>query len=254
MVSYIKKSLASIAGYGDPKYLPPADFIVDNDEQDCSTCEDPCSEHRQFPSYLYIEQDFPMLGSVKPYGRHIIIATGKSDWPHRIERVKGTLANSLYNAQQRLGWKNLITNSSLNSIYSTVPNSCDVMVLPDNIIVSNITCESAADFYALFIGVPLPKPAEKIDIPFMMKDERIGDMVIHTNPYKTMLMLCSHGKTDKRCGVTAPILSQEFNRVLIDKDLDEYDAGIIMVSHIGGNTFSQRSKITLLIKLKQVIK
>lgn len=239
MVSYMKKSLASLAGYGNPNLLPPAELLASEDNQseedDCTSCSDPCSEHKQFPSYLYIEQDFPMLGSVKPYGRHIVIATGVSDWPHKIHRVKGTFANSLYNAESQNNsnpWKNLITNSSMVSKYSTIANSCDVMILPDNVIISNVTCDSASDFYNLFIGVPLP--TEPMDIDFIMKDDRIGEMVVHKNPYKTMLMLCSHNKTDKRCGITAPILAQEFDHVLREKDLDEYDVGIIMVSHIGG--------------------
>lgn len=237
----MKKSLATLAGYGNPALLPPEEYIASThdeavDVEDCNTCSNPCSEHQQFPSYLYIEQDFPILGSVKPYGRHIVIATGTTDWPRRIERVEGTFAYSIYNAdrQKRSNpWKNLITNSSLLSSFSTVPNSCDVMIFPDNIIVSNVTCDSAADFYDLFIGTPLP--TEPVDIDLILKDDRIAEMNVHKNPYKTLMMLCSHNKVDKRCGITAPILAKELDHVLREKDLDEYDAGIIMVSHIGGH-------------------
>lgn len=250
MVSYIKKSLATLAGYGNPDLLPPAEYIASAhddavDEEDCNTCSNPCSEHQQFPSYLYIQQDFPILGTVKPYGRHIVIATGTTDWPRRIERVEGTFAHSIYNADRRqkkrsnLPWKNLITNSSLLSSFSTVPDSCDVMIFPDNIIVSNVTCDSAEDFYDVFIGTPLPTTEPAVDIDFISKDDRMGEMKVHKNPYKTLMMLCSHNKVDKRCGITAPILAQELDHVLREKDLDEYDAGIIMVSHIGGNNIKE---------------
>lgn len=107
------------------------------------------------------------------------------------------------------------------------------MIFPDNIIISNVTCDSAADFYDLFIGTPLP--TEPVDIDLILRDDRIGEMNVHKNPYKTLMMLCSHNKVDKRCGITAPILAKELDHVLREKDLDEYDAGIIMVSHIGGN-------------------
>lgn len=243
MVSYMKKSLGSLAGFGNPDLLPPSELLAeshhheDEDVDDCTGCANPCADHKEYPSNLKIELDFPILGSVKPYGRHIIIATGSSDWPKHIEDDKGTFAHSLSDAQHKPSksnpWKNLITNSSLVSTHSTVPNSCDLMILPDNIIVSNVTSDNAEDFYNLFIATPLP--TEPMDIELMKKDDRLAEMKIQKNPYKTLLLLCSHRKRDKRCGVTAPILAQEFDHVLREKDISEHEAAVIMVSHIGGN-------------------
>ncbi|KAG2191265.1 hypothetical protein INT46_002315 [Mucor plumbeus] len=244
MVSYMKKSLGSLAGFGNPDLLPPVEFLstpvaenCENDDlDDCTGCADPCSEHKEYPSYLNIEMDFPILGSVKPYGRHVLIATGVSDWPKKIEHEKGTFANTLYNVEcnsKSNPWKNLVTNASMVSTYSTIPESCDVLIFPDNILVSNVTCEKADDFYNLFLATSLPK--EPMDIEFMMRDDRMGEMQIQKCPYKSLMLLCSHRKRDKRCGVTAPILAQELDHVLREKDLNEYDAAIIMVSHIGGH-------------------
>lgn len=239
----MKKSLGSLAGFGNPDLLPPVEFLstpvaenCENDDlDDCTGCADPCSEHKEYPSYLNIEMDFPILGSVKPYGRHVLIATGVSDWPKKIEHEKGTFANTLYNVEcnsKSNPWKNLVTNASMVSTYSTIPESCDVLIFPDNILVSNVTCEKADDFYNLFLATSLPK--EPMDIEFMMRDDRMGEMQIQKCPYKSLMLLCSHRKRDKRCGVTAPILAQELDHVLREKDLNEYDAAIIMVSHIGG--------------------
>ncbi|KAI7896712.1 Sucrase/ferredoxin-like-domain-containing protein [Mucor mucedo] len=240
MVVFTKKSLGSLAGFGNPDLLPPAELLAeiphheDEDVDDCTGCANPCADHKAYPSNLKIELDFPILGSVKPYGRHIIIATGCSDWPKHIEDDNGTFAQSLSNAQRTSQpWKNLMTNSSLVSIHSTVPDSCDVMIFPDNIIVSNVTSDKAQDFYDLFIGTALP--TQPMDIEFMNKDDRLGEMHIIKNPYKTLLLLCSHRKRDKRCGVTAPILAQEFDHVLREKDISEHEAAVIMVSHIGGH-------------------
>lgn len=243
MVSYMKKSLGSLAGYGNPDLLPPTEYLAisphnsnNEDEDDCTGCANPCTEHKEYPSYLNIEHDFPMLGSVKPYGRHVIVATGTSDWAKKIEQVDGTFAYSLseveHKSKSRHPWKNMVTNSSLISKYSTVPNSCDVMILPDNIIISNVTIDKADDFYSLFLSAPLP--TEAMDIGFMMRDDRLGEMKIQKSPYKNLLLLCSHRKRDKRCGITAPILAQEFDHVLREKDLSEEDAAVLMVSHIGG--------------------
>jgi hypothetical protein len=118
------------------------------------------------------------------------------------------------------------------STYSTLPDACDVLIFPDNIIVSNVTLDKADDFYDLFLATPLP--IGPTDIEFMMRDDRMGQMKIEKCPYKTMLLLCSHRKRDKRCGITAPILAQELDHVLREKDLSEQDAAVVMVSHIGG--------------------
>ena len=243
MVSYMKKSLGSLAGYGDEALLPPAEHLAvtphtEEGEDDCTGCSNPCSEHKEFPSYLNIEMDFPILGSVKPYGRHILIATGASDWPKKIEQTDGTLAHSLSEYTHKAksnSWKTMITNSSLLPSYSTIPDAYDVMLLPDNVIVSNVTIDKAEDFYNIFLASPLP--TKPVDINLMMRDDRLGDMQIQKNPYKNLLLLCSHRKRDKRCGITAPILAQELDHVLREKDLSEHDAIIIMVSHIGGKDF-----------------
>ncbi|KAI7903261.1 Sucrase/ferredoxin-like-domain-containing protein [Cokeromyces recurvatus] len=235
MVSYMKKSLSILAGFGNSDLLPPEEYI--SATYDCTGCSNPCSEHKSYPSYLNIEMDMPILGSVKPYGRHVLIATGVTDWPKKIQYERDTFAYSLYQAECNnksvYPWKNLVTNASFVSTYSTVPNSCDVLIFPDNILISNVTSEKANDFYNLFLATPLPKQA--VDIELLKKDSRIGEMNIYKCPYKSLLLLCSHKRRDKRCGVTAPILAQEFDHVLREKDLSEQDAAVIMVSHIGGH-------------------
>lgn len=233
-MSFLKESLFRLAGFGDPALLPPQEYLA-SEPDDCSSCVDPCTDHKQFPSNLYIDQVIPMLGSVNAYARHVIIATGLSNWPSRILKEKNTVANSLYHAERKRGskgWNNMISNSSLVSYYSTVPGSCDVIIYPDNIIVSNVTCDTADDFYDLFLITDLPK--EPVDIELINKDDRLAEMKVQKNPYRTLMLLCSHGRVDKRCGVTAPILAYELDQVLREKNLDEHDAGILMVSHIGG--------------------
>lgn len=255
----MKKSFNSITGYGDSDLLPPAEYIAttpiheDSDTDDCTGCLDPCADHKEYPSYLKIEKDHPVLGTVKSYGRHIIIATGATDWAKKIEKEPNTFAHSLSNAQHNASrpspCKNLVTNSSLESVYSTVPDACDVMILPDNIIVSNVTSEKADDFYHLFLQTPLP--TEPMDIELKMKDSLLGKMEIHKNPYRNLLLLCSHRKRDKRCGVTAPILAQEFDHILREKDLSDQDAAVIMVSHIGGKSLITADSFYLFILKKK---
>ncbi|CAO3685057.1 unnamed protein product [Rhizopus stolonifer] len=235
MASFLQKKLGDLAGFGDPKLLPPVEYL--SQDNDCMGCQDPCTEHKEYPSYLSINQDMPILGSVKPYGRHILIATGASDWSKSIEDDPDSFAASLDRVTKpKQAWKNLVTNTNAVSTYSTLTGACDVLVFPDNLLVANVTQAKAQDFYDLFVNIPLP--SGPVDLNQIMQDERIGEMKVLTCPYKNLLLLCSHRKRDKRCGVTAPILAQEIDHVLREKGLDEYDAAVLMVSHIGGHKFA----------------
>src|SRR5262245_57363238 len=53
--------------------------------EECMACANPCiGEIPTFPNYIVksIDHTLPLAGTVKPYSRHILIATGKKDWIH----------------------------------------------------------------------------------------------------------------------------------------------------------------------------
>lgn len=208
--------------------IPPQDLMV----KDCASCVEECEEHTQYPSYLEFDHDSPLLGSMSPYGRHIMISTAQSDWPERIEEDKGTLAANLHLllTEKPMSWRTFITNTSLIAQHSTVPNSMDLIILPDNIIVSNVKPEDAQHIYDVFIKMPLPTEESSLDYP------TIGQIQVYPNPYENMILICSHRKRDKRCGVTAPILNREFDHALRELDIHDGEGGtsVFMVSHVGG--------------------
>src|ERR1043166_9505545 len=53
--------------------------IEDTTLDPCVECSDPCSTHQVYPSYLKIDHKLPLQGTVKPYYKHVLISTGKSD-------------------------------------------------------------------------------------------------------------------------------------------------------------------------------
>ncbi|KAG0166886.1 hypothetical protein DFQ28_006819 [Apophysomyces sp. BC1034] len=226
MAAFLRKSFNSLLSSGTD--YPPADSLV----EDCLTCADPCSEHRQYPSTLSIDTVLPLLGSVKSYRRHILISTGQADWVKKIEKEEGTVAAALAAAESNnpTSWKNLITNTSMVSTYSNLEDGHDVIVLPDNIIVSDVTPKNAHRFYDLFVA---QQQQQQTYGP-------VDDMCVHKNPYDSMLLICSHKRRDKRCGITAPLLAREFDHVLREKDIDDGEGGaaVLMVSHIGGHRFA----------------
>ncbi|SAM02064.1 hypothetical protein [Absidia glauca] len=192
---------------------------------DCLTCQNPCEEHEAYPSYLDIKTDRNITATTKPYSRHILIATSQSDWPKKIEHDKDTLANALLST--RPDRSTMITCSSLVSTHSTTDGSQDLLILPDNIVVANVTSDNIQSLWSYLqakessntSGEDTPTPA---------------GLLITPNPYSALLLICSHRRRDKRCGVTAPILSREFDHILREKNnMDNVE--IVMVSHIGGH-------------------
>ncbi|KAF7722638.1 hypothetical protein EC973_002879 [Apophysomyces ossiformis] len=214
--------------------VPPSDLLLD----DCHACASPCDDHRPYPN-LDFDNESAILGSMSPYGRHIMIATAKSDWPERIEEDTGSLAANLHAIikEKPAPWRTFITNTSMVTTHSTLPEAHDVIILPDNIIVSNVTPSHAQAFYNAFVIPPLP------DQPIHLQEyttQDLQNMHVQRCPYDSMILICSHKRRDKRCSVTAKILAPEFDHVLREKNIPEGEGGtaIFMVSHVGGHKFA----------------
>ncbi|OBZ91395.1 Altered inheritance of mitochondria protein 32 [Choanephora cucurbitarum] len=218
--------------------IPPSDVLV---ERDCNTCpEQECEEHQQYPSYLDFDNNSRLLGSMSPYGRHIMISTAQCDWPERIEEDYGTLAANLQAllVANPMPWRTFVTNTSMISSHATnVRCGLDVVILPDNIVVANVTPDDAELLYQVFVKMPLPESPVQ---PEQFNQYNLKDLVVYPNPYDSMVLICSHRKRDKRCGVTAPYLNREFDHVLRELDIPDGEGGtaVFMVSHIGGHKFA----------------
>lgn len=215
--------------------IPPSDLLLE--EKDCSACTDPCDDHKSFPPYLDFDRETPLLGSMSPYGRHFMIATAMCDWPARIEEDYGSLAANLHELvkENPMEWRTFITNTSMISKHATTYHcSMDIVVLPDNIIIGNVGPEDAQVVYDIFVKAPLPKKDTNSVEYFKTLD--LKELGVYPNPYDSMVLICSHRKRDKRCGVTAPILSREFDHVLRELDIHDGEGGttVLMVSHVGG--------------------
>ncbi|CEG63166.1 hypothetical protein RMATCC62417_00357 [Rhizopus microsporus] len=218
--------------------LPPEDVVI----QDCNNCSADCDDHQTYPSYLQFDTESPLLGSMSPYGRHLMISTAQCDWAERIEEDEGTLAaelNAMIKANP-MPWRTFITNTSHIPTHSTtVQCAMDVIILPDNIVVGNVTADDAQTIYDVFVKRPLPEgPLEDVKEAFKSAD--LKELGVYPNPYESMILICSHRKRDKRCGITAPILNREFDHVLRDLDVHDGEGGttVLMVSHVGGHKFA----------------
>ncbi|KAI8066678.1 Sucrase/ferredoxin-like-domain-containing protein [Gongronella butleri] len=244
MASLLQKlSNAVLSDQVEIDQIPPSQEMVD-----CSGCAAPCDDHAGYPSYLDIDKKSDLLGSMKPYGRHLIIATGLSDWPEKIEQDKATLAAHLsqvigkdkeYQAKQPNG-RIFITNTSLHNQVSRIEGASDVIILPDNILVANVTPANAALFHTTFLQKPLP--AQPVHLPDLQRSLKPSTpFVVQKAPYGSLILICSHRRRDKRCGITAPILAREFDHCLRQRDIEEQGedgTAILMCSHVGGHKFA----------------
>ncbi|KAI1315975.1 hypothetical protein EDD11_010557 [Mortierella claussenii] len=304
---------------------------------DCHACPAPCpdQDHLHYPTYLKMDYETPLLHSSKPYTRHVLISTGQDDWDASIDDDKSSLAPFMQKAidegQQRLREANngkdvpriVLTNSSRKAESWEGPG-WQVIVLPDHIVVNNVTQDQCDDFFEAFLkpavgSVNPHNSQQEVSDLKVIKDQGVnghgevhpssnsnnsnssstareqrkeGSRTItttttiatttqssssssqtqsvsnghshhrhhHHAPDQTRevtagkttflahrwqpkgaIMICSHKKRDKRCGVTAPILKKEFTRILRSKDIygdAEGDVEIWLISHIGGHKFA----------------
>ncbi|CAO3634926.1 unnamed protein product [Cunninghamella blakesleeana] len=226
---------------------------------ECSSCTLPCS-YTNIPNHLiHPDKTRPLHNTVPTYALHLVIFTGRSDWPGHLEdeSFTGDLISCLdkkrksSSLQQQQHRKNentfhlydyinnkkndtsstpststssfkhqrvLVTNTSLSSIYSTSSNHYDILLLPDNVIISNVSRKNINQFVDFIFGQPT----------FLFQ--------VQPSPWDQYIMICGHLKKDKRCGTIGPLLHQSFEKIIQEKKLNRIQ--VMLVSHLGGHAFA----------------
>ncbi|GBC50209.2 sucrase/ferredoxin domain protein [Rhizophagus irregularis DAOM 181602=DAOM 197198] len=221
----------------------PLEDIEDIDP--CSGCSDPCSTHPTYPPSLTlrINTSLTLQGTVKPYYKHVLISTGKSDWKSHIEDEEGSFAAQLQKAIKDESSlkkpKILICNSSRKNDNNdpSFSEGNDILLFSDNILVRRVPPNHAVEFYDQFLRGQKTDENDTLSTSQPHVTFKVEPM-----PYKAVVLICSHMHRDKRCGVTAPLLKDEFDKILKDKGLDVESCAdgiaVYMTSHIGGHKFA----------------
>ncbi|KAG8722806.1 hypothetical protein FRC08_007754 [Ceratobasidium sp. 394] len=183
----------------------------------CRVCADPCDlGHEEWPNRFDVDLSSDMLGSVKPYGRQVVISTGKSDWPREVTEVSNSLAEHLSNAHSKLissaprppksenAPPGVFTSteshrlSVLNGSHHELGTAHTVLVFPDYKLVKEVpaTTAGAASFWKATID-----PAVGVE-----GRQSEGEMKSWILPYAAVILLCSHKRRDNRCHIAAPVL------------------------------------------------
>jgi len=236
---------------------PDIPFPV-SDLDACLACSAPCTDEEQasYPGYIpkSIDRELPLAGSVKPYGRHVLVSTGKTDWVHSIDEEEGSVAQGIFRGLYEPRFAGLVKNKREGMDRVVLSNTSfaprrigsgrtEVVVMPEWKIVTNVSSENAAEFVKHHIDRETPETEEKGGIP----------MTEEVMPFHSVVLICSHGKRDKRCGVTSKYLLKAFESGLrrrniyrsFDDTRTESQGGLPgggtavgCLSHIGGHKFA----------------
>ncbi|KAF9076404.1 Sucrase/ferredoxin-like-domain-containing protein [Rhodocollybia butyracea] len=212
-------------------------------EADCRSCPDPCDKgHESYPNRFGVDMESVMLGSVKPYGRQIVISTGKMDWDREVTSTKNSLAahvQQIMNGAPSLtleskskqaiqiagvfnssdSTKVSILNGSHHSL-SENPDHDTVLVFPDYKLVTEIprTLDGAKSLWdSALSNVSSRRPVGDI--------RSLSSWII---PYSCVILLCSHKRRDNKCHIASAKLGQAFTQCLehrgwtVDTEINEY--------------------------------
>ncbi|KAK9472622.1 Sucraseferredoxin-like protein [Dipodascopsis tothii] len=232
LLSAVKRAILTAPADGPQALFPVADC-----ERDCDSCLG------KFPSTVKIERNDPLWGSVKPWRRHILVATGKTDWAHSGADEPKSLVGKLEQWDQKESPGRVsVSNSSMPppEEYVTAPTNAlpptNMLVLPLCLEAHNVTHEDA---------IEVARTLTAIDSPDAPVPETIGSATVSKVAHFAVILLCSHRTRDKRCGVTAPILKKEFEHNLRDHGLlrdatDSRPGGvpIYFINHVGGHKYA----------------
>jgi len=214
--------------------------------EECLACESPCTveEQASYPNYIAksIDRELPLAGTVKPYGRHLLISTGRIDWAHSIDEEEGSLAQGIfrglyekkYGGRKREGEQRIVlSNTSFPPRKIGSPES-EVLILPEWKLVNHVSLASATDFCRRFV-------------------DSESTLMSETLPFHSIVLICSHAKRDKRCGVTSKYLVKAFESGLRKREIyrswddtrTEAEGGVAgggtvvgRLSHVGGHKFA----------------
>ncbi|KAL7823885.1 Sucrase/ferredoxin-like domain-containing protein [Trichoderma gracile] len=200
-----------------------------------STCPSPtcaCAETPAMPDGLEIDHVNPLNGVMAGYAEHVVVCTGKDDWPSRIEDENGgdNLAADLKELFGR-GGKYTDPFHHISVINSSFPSSSpprkavqstSVYLLPSFKYVPFLPRVSFDSVKALAKGFLLPErlhPAHAGLSPAhrdrLTRKAAFQGLLPGVRDVKDVLVLiCGHGGRDMRCGVMGPVLRSEFEEKL----------------------------------------
>lgn len=239
---------------------------IDGDDclHDCESCT------VSLPRKWAIDEDDKLYGHIQGWTRHLLVATGKSDWVRDVADEKGSVMEAMGKHGDNVeGGKLMLSATNI-----PVPDHADsdgpygkdrpttVLLLPSfkyidgvtpnlvpqliksviNTAPTNLTPLSTLPHNDDPAGPPTPPDLSALSLD---PSNLPAGMTLRNCPHKYLILLCSQGTRDARCGQSAPLLRRELERQLrplgLYRDLNDErpgGVGIYFISHVGGHKYS----------------
>jgi hypothetical protein len=232
----------------------PTTVEVDGEDclHDCQTCT------IQYPRKFDVEEHDALYGEIKGWSRHLIVATGKTDWVRDVEDERGSVMEAVGKHIGAVSGGRLMLSAS-NIPVQDVPGNHDgpyghdrpttVLLLPSFTFVDNVTPKHVPEFLKSILNNAPTNTTPVSDVPPIGNSETPetlpAGLSFRNCPHKYLILLCSQATRDARCGQSAPLLRRELERHLrplgLYRDLHDErpgGVGIYFISHVGGHKYS----------------
>lgn len=166
-----------------------------------------------------------LKGTVKPYGRHVLVCCGDEPWPERIEgadTLLGRIARESKEHRAEGRWPFKAT--ALRTEPADPAAGVDLLVFPDRI---------------AYRGVDAPT-WDRIRDDHLLEGED-GEPLDDLDPEPLSghhVTVCVHRERDDRCGDCGPLVFEAFHEAAEAMGLDDGEVTFHRSSHVGGHRFA----------------
>jgi len=194
----------------NPSATTPSEGTIESAHESECTGED-CKPEPYNPN---------LVGTVGYFTRTVVVCTGTTDWPAKVEKTKGTFVNSLVVAA-----KNQDVEGVPKIFACSEPNSgegYDLYVYPEEV---------------KYIGI------KEEDIPIFVEDQLVKGTVSARLKSVSVkgryhVLVCTHASRDKRCGRSGPQVLNALQDLLKEKGVGTDKVYVDASSHVGGHKYA----------------
>jgi len=232
----------------------------DVDGEECLHDCESCSVH--YPRKFAIDEEDALYGQVKGWARHLIVATGKTDWVRDVQEEIGSVMEAVGKHGEDVRGGNLMLSASNmptpehrhdaqgeEGLYGP-DRPTRVLLLPAFQFVDGVTPNLVPELIQSVIN-SAPTNTQPLSSSQQETNGIAGttplpsSLTLKPCPHKYLILLCSQATRDARCGQSAPLLRKELERHLrplgLYRDLGDErpgGVGIYFISHVGGHKYS----------------
>lgn len=141
-----------------------------------------------------------------------------NEWPEKIEKGLAPFITKPLKSNDDI----MVLAVDKESSFSEEDDEYDILGLPENVLFKRIGKGNIEQFLSSYMKGS-------------WESEQIPHEKEENHDKKTVVLICSHMKRDKRCGVLGPMIANEFYKLFKEKNID---AKIHEVSHVGGHKFA----------------